>query len=54
MDELKPIRSRFPRLSKEERKFYETVLLEEMDNQQWFFIVIGGGLSEKDLVISKQ
>jgi len=40
------IRYKFPRLSREEKDFWEAILLEEIDLQRWFTVtssrVLGG------------
>jgi hypothetical protein len=52
-EEAMKIQYRLSRLSAGERAFYEMVLMEEMDNQHWFFILCAPDTG-KELIISLQ
>jgi hypothetical protein len=44
VEEAMRIRYTFSRLSKEEKDFWEAVLLEEVDRQRWFAVASSGVL----------
>ena len=43
-----------PRLSEEEKAFYQEVLLEEMDLQAWFAVAISEVFDGEEIIINLQ